>query len=96
MTLDIKDFYLNTPLTRYEYLRLKLADLPEDVIEHYKLKDKVKDGHVYAEIQKGMYGLPQAGILAQELLEKRLVKHGYAQSKFTPGFWTHASRPIAF
>ena len=43
-----------------------------------------------------MYGLPQAGILAQELLEKRLNKHGYHQSKFTPGLWTHEWRPICF
>ena len=43
-----------------------------------------------------MYGLPQAGILAQELLEKRLEKHGQKQSKFTPGFWTHEWRPVSF
>ncbi|KAL7486452.1 hypothetical protein ACHAW6_012058 [Cyclotella cf. meneghiniana] len=30
-----------------------------------------KDGMVFVEIQKGMYGLPQAGLLAQELLEMR-------------------------
>ena len=40
MTLDIKNFYLNTPLARYEYLRLKLSNLPEDVIEKYGLNDK--------------------------------------------------------
>jgi len=37
MTMDIKDFYLNTPMTRYEYMRLRLADMPKDVIVHYKL-----------------------------------------------------------
>jgi hypothetical protein len=34
MTMDIKDFYLNTPMTRFEYMRLCIADMPEDVIEH--------------------------------------------------------------
>ena len=54
MTLDIKHFYLNTPLARYEYLRLKLTNLPEDVIEEYGLKEKeTKDGYVYVEIRKG-------------------------------------------
>ena len=96
-TLDIKNFYLNTPLARYEYLRLKLTNLPEDVIEEYGLKEKeTKDGFVYVEIRKGMYGLPQAGLLAQELLEQRLGKQGYTQSKVTPGFWTHSWRPISF
>jgi hypothetical protein len=71
MTLDIKDFYLNTPLKRCEYLRLKLDDVPADIIEEYQLNAKVtKDGCVYVEVRKGMYGLPQAGILAQDLLEQ--------------------------
>ena len=43
-----------------------------------------------------MYGLPQAGLLAQELLEQRLQKQGYTQSKVTPDFWAHAWRPISF
>ena len=48
---------------------MNLADFPNDVIEHYKLKEKAnKDGMVFVEIRKGMYGLPQAGLLEQELL----------------------------
>ena len=43
-----------------------------------------------------MYGLPQSGILAHRLLEKRLGDHGYHQSTQTPGFWTHEWRPICF
>ena len=38
MTMDIKDFYLNTPMARYEYMRLQLSDMPNDIISHYKLK----------------------------------------------------------
>ena len=56
----------------------------------------MSDGYIYVEIRKGMYGLPQAGLLAQELPEKMLQKHGYTQSKATPGFWTYAWRPISF
>jgi len=83
-TMDIKNFYLNTPMVRYEYMRLKLADMPDDVIEHYKLLDvATPDGFVYCVIRKGMYGLPQAGIIAQELLAKRLKEHGYSQSETT-------------
>jgi hypothetical protein len=61
MTIDIKDFYLNTPMMRYEYMRLKLSELPPDFIEEYKLNNKAtKDGYVYLEIRGGIYGLPQA------------------------------------
>ena len=41
VNLDIKDFYLMTPMEKYEYMNLKLADLPEYVIEKYNLRDMV-------------------------------------------------------
>ncbi len=50
--------------------------MPADVIEHYHLnKIATPDGHVYCEIQKGMYGPPQAGIIAHELLEDLASSH---------------------
>jgi hypothetical protein len=95
--LDVKDFYLNTPMKRYEYMRIKIKDIPEEVIEHYKLREIVtEDGYVYCEIRKGMYGLPQAGIIAQELLQERLAKVGYHQSQIIPGLWTHKTRNTCF
>ena len=46
--LDLKDFYLNTPMDCPEYLKMKLANFLDDVIAHYKLKDKVtKDGFIF-------------------------------------------------
>jgi hypothetical protein len=75
--VDIKDFYLNTPMKRPEYMRLKITDIPDEIINEYNLREIVDDnGYVYCEITKGMYGLPQAGIIAQELLAERLAKHG--------------------
>ena len=47
-------------------------------------------------IVKGMYGLPQAGKIAHELLKKRLTKAGYHPTQFTPGLWKHVWRPITF
>jgi hypothetical protein len=43
-----------------------------------------------------MYGLLQAGIIAQELLEEHLKKTGYLHSRITPGHWTHDWGPILF
>jgi hypothetical protein len=48
------------------------------------------------EIRKGMYGLPQAGVLANKLLKKRLTWHGYFKQPHTPGLWKHHSRPVWF
>ena len=45
--------------------------MPEYVRQEYKLSEKVTPkGWVYVEVCKGLYGLPQAGLLAQELLAK--------------------------
>ena len=93
--LDLEDFYFNTPMKRPEYLRMKLAHFPDDVIDHYKLREKVdKKGDVFIKVCKGMYGLPHTGLIAQQLLEKPLKVHGYCQSNTTPGFWRHNTRPI--
>ena len=71
--------------------------MPDSIAKYYKLRDKVtKDRYIYGAVECGVYGLPQAGILAQELLETRLNIHGYFQSKLTPSFWTHKWRPICF
>ncbi|EJK67393.1 hypothetical protein THAOC_11579, partial [Thalassiosira oceanica] len=95
--MDIKSFYLMTPLNRPEYLKLKLSQIPDEIIEEYQLRVKATpDGSVYVEINKGMYGLPQAGVLANKLLKKQLNQHGYYQSKLVPGLWKHKTRPIVF
>ncbi len=44
-----------------------------------------------------MYGLSQAGIIAQDLLTKRLHKEGYCQNTpITPGYWQHNWLTISF
>jgi hypothetical protein len=43
-----------------------------------------------------MYGLPQTGIIAQELLEEHLRKAVHIQSCMLPGYWMHNWRPILF
>ena len=97
MTMDISNFYLMTPLKRKEYIRMKISDIPEEIIIEYKLRDLVTDdGSIYIQANKGMYGLPQSGLLANELLEERLNRHGYRQSKLVPGLWRHDTRQIQF
>ncbi len=96
-TFDLKDFYLNTPMEQPEYTRMKLSDLAQEFVDLYNLTKIADDnGNVYIKVQKGMYGLPQAGILAHRLLEQRLNEQGYQQSQVTLGLWKHALRPISF
>ncbi len=57
-------------MARPKYMRMKLKDLPAEFVELYNLTDKVdSNGYIHIKNQKGMYRLPQAGILSQELLK---------------------------
>ncbi len=87
---NIKNMYLKTPLNQYEYMKMQLRLIPNNIIEHYGLREKAIDGYVYMEIRKGMYGLPQAGILASKLLKHPLACHGYFKQPHMPSLWKHA------
>jgi hypothetical protein len=43
-----------------------------------------------------MYGLKQAGLLVNQLLQTRLAPFGYYPARHTPGLWLHKTRPISF
>jgi hypothetical protein len=67
---NIKNMHLETPLDLFEYMKIPIAILTDNIIEHYQFQEKVLDGYIYMEMHKGMYGLPQAGILANKLLKE--------------------------
>jgi len=87
---DIENYYLNTPLPDPEYMKVNLSLIPDEIIDAYHLNQLADaNRNVYIRLNKGMYGLPQAGILAYQLLVKRLKPFGYAPCRHTPGYWTH-------
>jgi hypothetical protein len=96
MTMDIKNYYVGTPLPRYEYMVLPLSIIPDEIITKYNLRTLSVGGWVYLEIRKGMYGIKQAGLLANQLLQQRLTPYGYYPVRYTPGLWLHKTRSIAF
>jgi hypothetical protein len=73
MMMDIKNYYLGTPLPQFEYMKMLLSRFPEEIIQKYNLNALAIDGWVYIEILMGMYGLKQAGLLANQLLQTRLA-----------------------
>ena len=46
-TTDIKDFYLNNPLSIFEYIRFPINTISEEIILQYNLLSLVIDGYVY-------------------------------------------------
>ncbi len=56
-------------MKKFEHMWLKLNNIPEEIIIKYKLPEiATEDRYIICKIQKGMYGLPHAGIFAQDLL----------------------------
>ena len=41
----------------YEYMWIKMSDIPQDIIDQYRLTDKAVNVKVLVEIRKGIYGL---------------------------------------
>jgi hypothetical protein len=52
MMMDIKNYYLGTPLPRFEYMKMLLSRFPEEIIQKYNLNALAVDGWVYIEIRK--------------------------------------------
>jgi hypothetical protein len=96
MMMDIKNYYFGTPFPTYKYMRLPIAILPDEIIKKYHLTRLAVDGWAYLEIQKGMYGLKQAGILVNQLLQKMLIPFGYHPERHTPCLWIHTTKPTSF
>ena len=94
--LDIVDFYLETPMDEYEYMTMPLASSPQHTVDQYDLNEHALNGQVYFEICRSIYGLPQAGALANNNLKKFLAPAGYYEVVHTPGLWSHTTWPIKF
>jgi hypothetical protein len=96
MTMDISDFYLNTPMQHYEYMQIPTSAIPACIMSEYKLEPLIHNGFIVVKLRKGIYGLPQAGLLADLQLKKHLAAHDYHPITHTAGLYKHRTRPITF
>ena len=95
-TADVKNFYLNTPMEELEYMKIPVIFVQDEIKVEYKVSEFEHDGYVNVQINKGMYGLAQVGLLENELLAKRLSKKSI-QTKTThprPMKTPHKAHPI--
>ena len=77
-------------------MKMPIELFPSWTATRYNLKQHAYKGFVYLEMRRAVWGLPQAGILANKLLRKRLLPHGYFECNNTPGLWKHEWKPISF
>ena len=94
--INIKDFYLNNDLPEKEYIRIPVSIIPDDIYKQYNLHLFEHNGYVLAGVSKGMYGLPQAGRVASNVLIPRLKDDGYVPTGRTPGLFKHQTNSVYF
>ena len=52
-SIDIKDFFLTTPMERAEYIRIHSKYFSKEFLQLYKLQDKIYlDGFIYCRVKK--------------------------------------------
>ena len=57
----------------------------EEIMSQYALHTLVFNGYVLVEIRKGVYGLLQAGIITQKILNAHLLKFDYKNANTYQG-----------
>ena len=84
-------------MKEYEYMKLKLNKIPQDIINHYNLKSIAHtNSYVYMEIRKDMPGVKQAGKIANDQFVNDLAKYGYLPCHKTPTLWKHDTNNVTF
>jgi hypothetical protein len=77
-------------------MKIPLALFLDWIKKQYNLDSLVLNGFVFLKMHRAVWGLPQAGILANKLRRKRLLPHGYYECVNTPGLLKHSTCPIVF
>ncbi len=95
-TLDIAALGTPLPPSRYEYIRISIKMIPDEIMKRYHLYGMERTCFVYFEIRRCMYGHPQAGRLSQIRLIDHLARHSYRQCPNTPCLFRHRTRDIIF
>ena len=72
-------------MKKTKYYKIALKIIPQEIIEKYDLSNNQCDGCLYIRIEKGIYGLVQAGIIAHEALKEHLQPYVYAPAKIIQG-----------
>jgi len=87
VTADMDDFYLMTGnLEVPVHMRIQLSDIPPQSLAHFRtdLFIKPSDTSVLVCVTGGMYGLPEAGRLAQQKLIPHLAKMAIQSAPILP------------
>ena len=83
-------------MDRAENIIIQISVIPQEFIIAYNIKDKAHNGYIFAQVNKGMYGIPQIWLIIHDAIVKYLSLYVYYPSNNTSVICTHDSQPINF
>jgi hypothetical protein len=95
-TLDLKDMYLQSKLDRPEFMRMPLAQIPMNLRVKLGMAHLPEHTMILWQVDQALYGMPQAGMLAQRDLDGILRAGGFYTTPTTPCLYKHRTRTIIF
>lgn len=100
MTMDVTDMYLNTklPQDQWEYMVIDINEIPQEIIDTYDLRSYMSttDTKAYFEVMGALYGMKQAGYLANKDIVEHLANNGYNSCPNTPCLFKHVTDNVEF
>jgi hypothetical protein len=97
LSTDITDFYLGTDIAEPEYMWIPFKFFSPSLVTLYRLDTLQQyNGLILMQLNKNIYGLPQAGILSQQRLISHLKSYGYTECANTSCLFQHATRNTKF
>jgi hypothetical protein len=77
-------------------MRMTRRQISTTIMEEYDLEQYFDGDIIHFEVNKGMYRLPQAGLLAQNRIIAHLADNGYTQSTVVPCLFQHRDNGVTF
>ena len=96
MTRDTRNFYLPTPLKEFQYLRISIELIPQEIIDLCHLQDKADMVLYTMKSFVACMDYQNQVFLANKLLKTCLKEDDYFELKNTPGLFKNQTRPIWF
>ena len=93
MSCNLKYFFLETPMSSSEYMRIHSKYFPPDIRARYHIDGTIAvDGYIYIKMVKDMYGLKQEARISYNQIISHIDTHGYYPVPFTTILWAHKTK----
>lgn len=88
MSIDIKNFHLNTPLLTHEHVEMPIKNLPADIVESCNLEEIFCGNFIHVKICKKH--------VSNDRLVQHLARFGCRPAKHTSGLFIHDTNSVTF